>query len=171
MWYKYTNLHFATGATGDGADLQWSIYVNQVSVVAYELLQMCNILRSRIGNSTPKLREFAVFFLFSWSLSDITCWAFQWFPFECRQTYTNYCLPAASKRFVCCRTYNIFLRAKLFNDFGLPLTVIWSVSERSNVSMRSKHSFCDSDKRNIDMAEIKYYFQEKQWYLLNINFI
>jgi len=33
-----------------------------VSVVAYELLQLCNILLSRVGNSTQKLREFAVSF-------------------------------------------------------------------------------------------------------------
>jgi len=59
-------------------------------------------------------------------LSDITCCAFQWFPSECRQTYTNYCFLVGCKRFMCRRTYNIFLRGKIFDDFGLHLTLIWS---------------------------------------------
>ena len=47
-WCKYTDLHFATGATGSGADLPGSVHVIQVSVAPYELLQICNILRSRL---------------------------------------------------------------------------------------------------------------------------
>ena len=61
-WCECTNLHLATGASVRGVDFQWSVHVIQMSVVAYELLQICNILRSRVGNSTQKLREFAALF-------------------------------------------------------------------------------------------------------------
>jgi hypothetical protein len=50
----------------------------------------------------------------------------------------------------------------MFDDFGLPLTYIEFLffSERRNTRTKGKHRFCDFGKRNIDMAEIKHYFQE-----------
>jgi hypothetical protein len=97
-----------------------------VSVVAYDLLQICNILRSRVGNSTQKLREFAVFF-HSDGLCQILPAAHSsgFHPSVGRPT-----LIIAFRRAVidlcAAGPKNIFLRGKMFDDFGLPLTLILS---------------------------------------------
>jgi len=135
-----------------------------VSVVAYELLQNCNILRSRVGNTTRILREFAEFF-YSDGLCEILPAAHSnsFHPSVGRPALiiafrraVKYLCSAGPTIYSCEKKFSMIL-AYLSHLYG-----VFAFSERNHASIRGKHHFCDFDKRNIDKAEIKHYFQENK---------
>lgn len=133
-------------------------------VAAYELLQICDILRSRVGISTQQLRDFAVFFL-----SDGLCRILPAAHFNgIHPSVGRPTLITAFRRAIkdlCATGPTVHSCEENFSMILVYLSHLYGVfifSERSNVSIKSKHSFCDFDKRNIETAEIKHYFQENK---------
>jgi hypothetical protein len=141
-----------------------TVRVIQVSVVEYELLQICYILPSRVGNSTQQLREFAGSF-HSDGLCQILPAAH---PNGFHPNVGRPTLIIAFRRAVkdlCAAGPTIYSCEEKYSMILAYLSYLYEVfifSERSNASIKGKHRFCVLDKRNIDTAEMKYYFKENK---------
>lgn len=95
-----------------------------MSVVEYELLQICSILLSRVGNSTQKLREFAVFFHSDGVCQILPAVHSSGFHPRVGRPKLIIVFQRAVKDLCAAGPKNIFLRGKMFDDFGLPLTLV-----------------------------------------------